>query len=162
MGDYRPPFKGANHRISVNYDLNTYGFLITTVHEFAHLLTWNENKGTVKPHGEEWKANFKKMMQPFFEMNIFPDDLHRAIEKYLMNPAASSCSDLNMFRAIQIYNKDSGSRLVESLPADTHFMLKDRTFKKGQKLRKRYSCLEISTGRIYLFHPMAEVFPLLK
>src|SRR5687767_3970324 len=66
-GDYRPPFKNEGHRISVNYNLNSYAFLVTTVHEFAHLLTWNEHKRKAKPHGLEWKNNFKKMMRPFFE-----------------------------------------------------------------------------------------------
>ena len=75
FGDYRPPHGGKGHRISVNYDLNQYAFLVTTVHEFAHLHTWNGHKHRAKPHGAEWKANFKKMMQPFFEKDIFPFDI---------------------------------------------------------------------------------------
>ncbi|EOR95039.1 hypothetical protein ADIARSV_1823 [Arcticibacter svalbardensis MN12-7] len=157
MGDYRAPFKGQNHRISVNHDLNPYGFLITTVHEFAHLLTWNENKNKVKPHGAEWKTNFKRMMQPFFDMQLFPDELHQIIVRYLQNPAASSCSDLTLFRALQAFNATSDLRFVESLPVESSFMLKNRLFKKGNKIRTRFSCVEVSTGKIYLFHPMAQV-----
>ena len=71
FGDYRAPHAGKGHRISVNYDLNAYAFLVTTVHEFAHLHTWNEHKHKAKPHGAEWKANFKKMMQPFFDQQVF-------------------------------------------------------------------------------------------
>ena len=41
FGDYRPPHDGKGHRISVNFDLNPYAFLVITVHEFAHLHTWN-------------------------------------------------------------------------------------------------------------------------
>ena len=58
LGDYRHPFKNNGHKISVNNNLNSYAFLVTTVHEFAHLLTWNEYKNKVKPHGNEWKNNF--------------------------------------------------------------------------------------------------------
>ncbi|HUH33366.1 MAG TPA: hypothetical protein VLZ28_05390, partial [Daejeonella sp.] len=29
-GDYRAPFKDSGHRISVNYNLNPYAFLVTT------------------------------------------------------------------------------------------------------------------------------------
>src|SRR5690554_6336368 len=54
FGDYRPPFGGKGHRISVNHDLNPYAFLITTVHEFAHLHTWHEHKNKVQPHGPNW------------------------------------------------------------------------------------------------------------
>ncbi len=163
FGDFRPGQNGENDRISVNYDLNPYAFLITTVHEFAHLVTWKEHKGRVKPHGTEWKHNFRKMMQPFFEKEIFPDDLYKAIARYLANPAASSCSDIDLFRALKKYDRDTGFSTVESLPAKTVFMLKDgRAFQKGHLLRKRYSCMEIGSGRIYLFNPMAEVFPVAK
>lgn len=161
FGDYRPPFNGQNHRISVNFNLNTYAFLVTTVHEFAHLQTWNEHKGQVKPHGAEWKLNFKKMMRPFFEKEVFPEDLKVAINHYLENPAASSCSDLNLFRALKKYDSTTTGVMVEALPMKAVFMLKDgRTFRKEELVRKRFKCLEIATRRLYLFSPLAEVFPL--
>ncbi len=160
FGDFRPAQNGHHHRISVNYDLNPYAFLVTSVHEFAHLLTWDQHKGRVKPHGQEWKNNFKRMMEPFFEKEVFPPDLHKVVLQYLENPAASSCNDMNLFRALKKYDKASGAATVESLPLNTLFMLKDgRTFRKENLRRKRYTCLEVNTGRIYLFSPLAEVFP---
>ena len=105
FGDYRHPFRGEGHRISVNYDLNPFAFLITTVHEFAHLHTWNEYQRRVKPHGTEWKSNFRKMMRPFMELNIFPDEIRYAINAYLENPAASSCTDLNLYRVLKKYDR---------------------------------------------------------
>lgn len=159
FGDYRPPFDGKGHRISVNYNLNPYAFLVTTVHEFAHLHTWNEHKHKAKPHGTEWKNNFKKMMQPFFEKDVFPADIKQAIVRYLNNPAASSCSDLNLYRSLRLYDAPQESiHTVEKIPANTLFKLKDgRVFQKGEKLRKRYKCVEVATRRIYLFSPVAEV-----
>ncbi|WP_370632393.1 SprT-like domain-containing protein [Mucilaginibacter sp. UR6-1] len=159
FGDYRAPFDGKGHRISINYNLNPYAFLVTTVHEFAHLHTWNEHKHKAKPHGTEWKNNFKKMMQPFFEKDVFPPDVKQAIVKYLNNPAASSCSDLNLYRSLRLYDAPQESiHTVEKIPANTLFKLKDgRVFQKGEKLRKRYKCVEVATKRIYLFSPVAEV-----
>ena len=161
FGDYRPPYKGENHRISVNYNLNPYAFLVTTVHEFAHLQTWNEHHGTAKPHGFEWKSNFKKMMRPFFEKEVFPSDLKTAINLYLENPAASSCSDLNLFRALKRYDTQATNAVaVESLAMKTIFKLKDgRAFRKDELIRKRFKCTEISTRRVYLISPLAEVYP---
>ena len=160
FGDFRPPHQGINARISVNFDLNPYAFLVTTVHEFAHLVTWQQYQRSVKPHGQEWKENFKKMMQPFFKLKIFPPDLNLAIAAYLENPAASSCSDVTLFKALRRYDQSTPFKTVESLPADATFSLKDgRIFRKGKLLRKRFSCVEIRTGRIYLFSPIAEVFP---
>jgi len=163
LGDYRPRHKALNHRISVNYNLNPYGFLITTVHEFAHLRTWNEYKKSVKPHGQEWKRNFKEMMEPFLAMDIFPGDLHKEINNYLLNPSASSCTDVRLFRVIQSYNvpdpDSTKALLIESIPFNTIFAIQNgRKFKKLEKLRKRYKCIELATGRLYLFHPMAEIF----
>ncbi len=159
LGDYRPPFAGEGHRISINYDLNAYAFLVTTVHEFAHLLTWNEHKRKAKPHGAEWKANFKRMMRPFFDKEVFPMDIQRAIVSYLENPAASSCSDLNLSRALKKYDLvQEHLSTVEALPLGSVFKFKDgRIFKKNAKVRKRYQCTEVSSGKLYLFNPLAEV-----
>lgn len=160
FGDYRPPYQGSGHRISVNHNLNPYAFLVTTVHEFAHLKTWQEHQSLERPHGAAWKKNFKELMGYFFERQVFPDDIQQAVIRYLDNPAASSCTDLNLFRVLQRYDKPRENvHTVEQLPGETIFALKDgRVFRKGPKLRKRYRCTEVATNRIYLFSPVAEVF----
>ncbi len=161
LGDYRAPFRGSPHQITVNHDLNPYAFLLTTVHEFAHLKTFQDFKNTVKPHGEEWKNNFKSLIQPFLKLNIFPAEVIIAINAYMNNPAASSCTDLNLYRVLKKFDKTSSSIIhVEQLPDQAIFQLKNgRVFQKMEKLRKRYKCLELNTQKIYLFHPIAEVFP---
>jgi SprT protein len=158
LGDYRHPFKDKGHKISVNNDLNPYAFLVTTVHEFAHLLTWNEYKHKAKPHGTEWKNNFKRMMNPFFEKEVFPAEIHQTIVNYLNNPAASSCTDLTLARALKKYDTQLLTTRVEELPIDAVFVLKDgRKFKRGERIRKRYRCECLDNGKIYLFNPLAEV-----
>ena len=160
LGDYRHPYRDKGHRISVNFNLNHYAFLVTTVHEFAHLLTWNDFKNKVKPHGLEWKKNFQRMMVPFFDMNIFPADIHQAIDNYMSNPAASSCSDLHLSRALKKYDPNTVETLhLEQLSINTIFKIKDgRRFAKGERIRKRYRCVCLDDKRIYLFNPLAEVF----
>lgn len=158
LGDYRHPFKADGHKISVNNNLNQYAFLITTVHEFAHLLTWNEYKNKVKPHGLEWKNNFKRMMKPFFDLSIFPADVHQGILNYLTNPAASSCTDLHLARVLKKYDENTLTTRLEELPLHSVFTLKDgRKFKKGEQIRKRYKCACLTNGKTYLFNPLAEV-----
>lgn len=162
LGDYRAPFRGGPHKISINYDLNPYAFLMTTVHEFAHLKTWQQYKDRVKPHGEEWKNNFKELVGPFLHLDIFPNDVLKAIVRYMENPAASSCTDVNLFRVLKTYDKPSIGRLtIDSILEGTKFYIKGgRLFQKGKKLRKRYICVELSTNKEYLFSPIAEVYPL--
>jgi SprT protein len=162
FGDYRHPHDDFGHRISVNHDLNRYAFLITTVHEFAHLRTWNQFKNKVKPHGQEWKLNFQTLMQPFLTAKIFPADIEIALLNYLKNPAASSCTDLKLFRTLKRYDKpDLTNKItVESLPIGGVFKWKDgRHFRKIKKNRTRYQCIEIKTNRLYLFSSIAEIHP---
>lgn len=172
LGDYRPPHRGQPHRISVNHDLNPYAFLVTLVHEFAHLVTWNHHGDKAFSHGKEWKGFFRKMMQPFLELGIFPPDVREALFNYLRNPAAASCTDLTLLRALRKYDqRDSGQVAVEQLPEGAVFALPRRRsttgsrspekglrlFRKGPRLRKRYRCIELDSGRVYLFNPLAEV-----
>jgi SprT protein len=158
LGDYRHPFKELGHKISVNNNLNRYAFLVTTVHEFAHLLTWNDHKNKVKPHGGEWKHNFKRMMTPFLDQQVFPEDLEKAISTYLSNPSASSCTDLKLSRALKKYDSAIDHSRLEELPQHAVFTIKDgRRFKKGEQLRKRFRCECLDNGNIYLFSPLAEV-----
>ncbi len=159
FGDYRPPYGSQGHRISVNHNLNPYAFLITTVHEFAHLKTWNAYKNKVKPHGPEWKSSFRELMRPFIQSGLFPEDIQQAIVRYLDNPAASSCTDLQLYRSLKKYDTTDGqAQSVEQLPDNTLFALKNgRIFQKKEKIRKRYRCIEVKTQRVYLFSPIAEV-----
>lgn len=160
LGDYRHPYRGRGHRISVNFNLNNYAFLVTTIHEFAHLVTYNDFNNKVKPHGLEWKKNFQKLMLPFFEMNVFPIDIHNAIDNYMSNPAASSCTDLNLARALKKYDINKVEVLhIEQLPLNAVFKIKNGLrFNKGEKIRKRYKCFCLDNKKTYLFNPLAEVF----
>ena len=159
LGDYTAPFRGAPHKISVNHDLNPFAFLITTIHEFAHLQTWLHYKNKVKPHGSEWKTQYKQLMAPFLQLGIFPEDICHAVVQYMENPAASSCTDVHLYRTLRKHDKNASERFtIESIPAHSLFALENgRIFEKGEKLRKRYKCVERSTGRTYLIHPIAEV-----
>jgi SprT protein len=48
--------------------------------------------------------------------------------------------------------------LVEQLAEGQLFAIKgNRIFKRGEKIRKRYKCLEVKTGKLYLFSGLYEV-----
>lgn len=158
LGDYTSPRSGLNHTITINYNLNKYAFLITLVHEVAHLVTFNEHKNNVNPHGAEWKRNFQKMMHPFLTPDIFPLEVFAALRKYLQNPAASSCSDIHLLRTLKLHDEDNSSIFLEHLPINTVFLYNgSRVFKKGERIRKRYKCVEIKSGVVFLFNPITEV-----
>lgn len=166
LGDYRPPFNGKGHRISVNGDLNPYAFLNTLVHEIAHLFTWKQFKQTVKPHGMEWKVTYQRLLQPFLDRQIFPNDLEVALRNYLTNPAASSCADPYLYKAFRKYDAPPAGlpegikvALVEELPeGQVFFMANGRSFIKGKKRRTRFLCTERGTNKQYTFSAVGEVY----
>jgi SprT protein len=161
LGDYRHATRSANHRISVNGNLNSYSFLITLIHELAHLVTFMEFGNRVQSHGKEWKKIYRKVLEEFIPLKVFPTDVLAALKKNLHNLPASSCADEDLMRVLRRYDDDKeGLMLVEQIPEGGCFTLEDaRIFRKGKKLRKRYQCVEVATGKLYLFSPVYEVKP---
>jgi hypothetical protein len=159
LGNYRNATRQDNHRISVNGNLNPYAFLITLLHELAHLLTYEQYGHRVSAHGKEWKFIYAQLLAIFLMKNIFPKDIVDALQKSIQNPAASSCAEDDLLRVLRMYDqKISDAILIEELALQELFTTKDgRIFERGEKLRKRYKCKEIKTGMIYLFSPVYEV-----
>ncbi|WP_026839678.1 SprT-like domain-containing protein [Gillisia sp. JM1] len=156
-GDYRRKENGV-HQITINANLNKFRFLITLVHEIAHLLAFERFGTTIKPHGREWKFTFQQMMLPFIRPEIFPVQLLPLIAKHFKNPKASSDTDAQLSVALKSYDPENDKNYVFELPLGGVFRIYNgKVFKKGAKRRKRYECVEMDTGRIYLFQPNAEV-----
>lgn len=159
LGDYRHAHKDQNHRISVNGNLNKFSFLITLLHELAHLFTYERFGHRVQSHGKEWKNEFSKILVQFLSKDIFPEDIAHTLVKSLHNPAASSCADEKLLRVLKNYDPViEGHLLVEAVPEGAMFKIKgDRIFKKGPKIRKRHKCMEIGTNKWFLFSGVYEV-----
>jgi SprT protein len=158
LGDYRHATGFKAHRISVNGTLNKYSFLITLIHEIAHLVTFLQFK-SAEPHGKEWKKIYGSILKDFLSHEIFPADILHALTSSLHDLPASSCSDEKLMRVLKKYDASSnGLVLVEQIVEGKIFDAgKGKMFKRGKKLRKRYQCVEISTGKLYLFSPIYEV-----
>ncbi len=161
LGDYRNATRDRHHRISVNGTLNRYAFLVTLLHELAHLLTFESFGHTVAAHGKEWKKQFGHLLAQFLQQDhpLFPADIRKALEKTLHNPAASSCADDELMRVLRKYDApNSKFCLVEEIAEGDYFKVKDgRVFKREKLLRKRIRCVEVKTDKVYLFSPIYEV-----
>ena len=156
-GDYR---KGANgkHEITVNANLNKYKFLITLIHEISHLVAFEKFGRNIKPHGDEWKYSFQILMVPYIRPEIFPSNLLPLLARHFKNPTASSDTDATLSLALKQYDEQNDKNYIFEIPYGSVFRISNgKIFKKMAQRVKRYECIEINSGRIYLFNPNAEV-----
>ena len=156
-GDYKR-LPNDKHQITINSNLNKYRFLVTLIHEVAHFETYKEYGRTIKPHGVEWKRTFQYLMLPFLNPNVFPVTLLPLLANHFKNPKASSDTDVNLSLALKQFDEPNDKTYIFEVPfGDTFKLYNGKLFKMGNKRVKRYECIEIKTGRTYLFNPNAEV-----
>lgn len=154
-GDFRK-LPSGKYQITINNDLNHYRFLLTLIHELAHLVTY-QKYGRIKPHGVEWKRSFQHLMLPFVNPTIYPHVVLPFLANYLKNPKASTETDVKLSLALKQFDEPNEKSFIFEIPLETKFVYNKRIFVKGAKRRTRFGCKEISTGKIYLFHQNAEV-----
>ncbi|MBP6040345.1 MAG: SprT-like domain-containing protein [Flavobacterium sp.] len=156
-GDYRRALNGK-HEITVNASLNKYKFLITLIHEIAHLVAFEKFGSNIKPHGDEWKITFQRLMVPFIRPEIFPQHLLPLLARHFRNPSASSDTDTTLSLALKQFDQENDKNYVFEIPYGSVFRISNgKIFKKIAVRTKRFECMEISTGKTYLFNPNAEV-----
>lgn len=156
-GDYRKELDGR-HQITVNANLNRYKFLITLIHEIAHLVAFEQFGRHIKPHGDEWKYTFQRLMVAFIRPEIFPNMLLPLLARHFKNPSASSDTDATLSLALKQFDAPTDKNYVFEIPFSSVFRIKNgKIFKKIALRTKRFECLEISSGKTYLFNPNAEV-----
>ncbi|MEO5499901.1 MAG: SprT-like domain-containing protein [Ginsengibacter sp.] len=159
LGNYIGKYKDRNHRISINGNLNKFFFLITLLHEIAHLLAFEKFGTRIKAHGTEWKKEYGHVLASFVIKKIFPPDIEEELRRTLKNPAASSCAEKELLRILKRYDIGKGHLLLlEQLKEDDLFKIKSgRVFQKGNKVRTRFLCKEVATKKMFLFSPVSEV-----
>ncbi len=156
-GDYRKDAQGF-HLITVNASLNKYRFLMTLIHEIAHLVAFEKYGRNIKPHGDEWKLTFQRLMVPFIRPEIFPNQLLPLLARHFRNPKASSDTDATLSLALKQFDPVNDKNYIFEIPYGSVFRIHNgKIFKKVALRLKRYECQEVSSGRIYLFNPNAEV-----
>lgn len=156
-GDYRK-LPNGKHQITINNNLNKYRFLITLIHEIAHFEAYKSYGRFIKPHGLEWKRTFQHLMLPFINPEVFPIDILPLLAKHFKNPKASSDTDTQLAFALKQFDTANNKTYIFELPLGETFIFRNKKiFTKGKKRVKRFECIEISTGKVYLFSPNAEV-----
>lgn len=157
LGDFRfAPNKGF--QITVNNNLNPYAFLVTYIHEVAHLITYQKFKNQVNPHGPEWKKSFLELFEPILDPDLLPADLVNVLQSYLINPVATSNGYTPLVEALKKFDQtNEPAMLLFKVDEGTLFQLKNLQLMKGKLRRTRYICQEVHTGKLYLVAKNAQV-----
>lgn len=159
LGDYTYDPQLNRHTVTVNGDQNPYAFLITYLHEVAHMMCAVRYGFSVKPHGIEWKSCFKEIAYPLMKEEIFPPDLLVPMFDYISNPKATSCSDIDLLKALNEYDEHPLS-FVSDLKAGDIFRFNNKIFRKEEVIRTRAICTEVSTGNKFYIPESAQVDPI--
>jgi hypothetical protein len=97
-------------------------------------------------------------MVPFIRPEIFPNHLLPLLARHFKNPTASSDTDATLSLALKQFDKQNDKNYIFEIPYGSVFRIHNgKIFKKMDLRVKRYECLEICSGRMYLFNPNAEV-----
>lgn len=160
LGDFRYRKDRPLQTITLNVDLNPYQFLLTLIHEVAHLRAFAQYGTTHLPHGPQWKTLFKVLLDPLLHESIFPRDILVPLKLHMRNPAASSARDLFLMKEMSKYDAaqaDDRLLFLSDLEPGANFQLAGRKFKKGETRRTRILCEKIETGKKFLVSRLAKV-----
>lgn len=151
VGDFTSRKSIAQPRITLNHELNPYLFLITYIHEVAHLRVHLHYGNRVDPHGEEWKAAFRTLLKPVLNQDVFPSDILLELLRHMANPKASSFADTSLTQVLRGYDRNASQyATLSEIPEGSIFRFQGRFFKKGKIRRTRVLCHEVKTKRHYL------------
>ncbi|MEI8075905.1 MAG: SprT-like domain-containing protein [Bacteroidota bacterium] len=160
LGDYRHAGWGGNHRISINGNLNKYEFLITLLHELAHMLTFEQYRNKVDAHGKEWKQCYSQLLIVFVQHKIFPPEVEKALQKSIANPSATANGESALLLILRNYDaikKEDHFTVADLKEGELFQTEKGKVFKRGAVRRKRIECVELKTGLHYIFSPITLV-----
>jgi len=153
-------FRDGSHHISVNGDLNKEAFLVTYLHEVAHLQVRVNYSERTLPHGSEWQFEFQKIIKPVLTTEIFSAEILTALTNHLKNPNATSCSDPVLHKILmkqsQLEEKE-GFFPVEKLPAGSLFRYENQRYEVVRFLRTRIECRNIDSGQVLRFSGLVQV-----
>jgi hypothetical protein len=142
---------GGTPQITVNEDLHQYLFLMTYLHEVAHLHVHKMYGHHIEAHGDIWKNTFRELMMPMMNSDVFPPNLLKALARHMTDPPASTFTDSKLTELFRSFDpRWSRTTLLSEISEGSLFGLNGKWFRKGALQRTRVLCIEIKTKRQFL------------
>lgn len=156
LGDYRYEIDSKKHTITINNNLKPYSFLITYIHEVAHLITLKKYGRRVEHHGKEWKHEYSKLITTTLKTGAFPSDLEKELLIFARNPKASTVASTRLVTALKKF-EDSDTTILADISINERFSFRQEDYIKLEKRRTRSLCLRLSDNKKFLISEIAEV-----
>lgn len=159
FGDYFPPVKNNRQRITINGNLDKYSFLITLLHELAHLYAQENYGQNHKPHGEEWKNTFSGLLSLAIKNELFPTKIAELIFKlYIKKRSFSHTSRVKILNLIYKELEIAIPIRLESIPINGKVLLPNgMKIIKINQLRTRCLCRDLEDNKLYYVNKLIEV-----
>lgn len=154
LGDYRK-MVDKSHQITINSTLQPPLFFFVLTHELAHLLAFENYGHRISPHGAEWKNTFRIMLLESFA--VYDEDLKPIILKFSKSPKANFMSSPDLVRYFHIEDYEDESSYIEDLEIKDQFIYRKQIYIIEEKRKKNYLCIQLDTGKKYIFKPLARV-----
>ena len=155
LGDFKVNLKTDDFTISVNKSLHPYLFLITYVHEVAHLRTYLSYGKKVSPHGQRWQESFSATIKPLISDLIFPTSLIPLLEKHFEKPKATFYADVRLSKALLHYQNPSKGIKVDELNPGDEFLWNGQKYEFLKRRRTRALCK--SNDKLYTLPLMLNI-----
>lgn len=164
LGDFTRSAQGAV-TLTVNVDLSAELFLVTFLHEVAHLEATLGRTRRELPHGRRWQGCFGALLKELCRdaEGQMAQPLRDALLAHSAAPSATLHADVRLAALLLPAGKEAsqssveGGSIVETLVAGTPFAYRGRSFLLAGKLSKRHYATELKSGRLYSFAAQCRV-----
>lgn len=158
-GDYLQSVNGKPQRITVNGNLDKFSFLITFLHELAHLKAFEEYGNKIKAHGTEWKLMFFEIINNSLNHKLFPDEIAGVIkEQYIIKKDLSFYSRVKITDSINKYLNITIPKRLEDFPINSSVeLINGMHVKIIEAKRTRFLCKCINDNKMYYVQKKIEV-----
>ncbi len=79
------------------------------------------------------------------------------LARYFKNPKASTDTDADLSLALRGNVAETGKHFIFDIPFGSLFVFKNTIYKRGNKRRTRYECMNMSNKKVYLFNQNVEI-----
>lgn len=104
--------------IRVSSEYTGVRYFLTLTHEIAHLLAWARHSVNIKPHGKEWKDEYRAFVLRFMNKGYFSTDIERGIFFHMENPPYSAKLHTELVKAL-----NPGMIPIKELRRGTYFRM---------------------------------------